>query len=79
MHINDLDGLILVFKDPFKSEKWSFVKLDEYGLVREVAEKKPISDIATVGIYLFKKGSDFCNCRSDSLGSFLACCNSRPW
>ena len=39
--------------------KWSFVKIDEEGLVTEVAEKKPISNIATVGIYYFKKGSDF--------------------
>jgi dTDP-glucose pyrophosphorylase len=27
--------------------------------VLEVAEKKPISDIATVGIYFWKKGSDY--------------------
>ncbi len=39
--------------------KWSFVKINEEGLVTEVAEKKPISNIATVGIYYFKKGSDF--------------------
>ena len=39
--------------------KWSFVKIDDEGLVTEVAEKKPISNIATVGIYYFKKGSDF--------------------
>ena len=29
------------------------------GVVTEVAEKKPISDIATVGFYYWKKGSDF--------------------
>jgi hypothetical protein len=28
--------------------KWSFAKLDSEGNVEEVAEKKPISDIATV-------------------------------
>ena len=39
--------------------KWSFAKLDEEGFVCEVAEKKPISDIATVGIYFWKKGSDY--------------------
>jgi len=45
----------------FKSThpKWSFVKLNEFGLVTEVAEKKPISDVATVGIYFWKKGSDY--------------------
>lgn len=64
---NDLDGLILVFKDPYKSKKWSFVKLDASGYVTEVAEKIPISDIATVGIYLFRKGSDFCNSALDMI------------
>src|SRR5262249_15896230 len=29
------------------------------GLVLEVAEKRPISELATVGIYLFRRGSDF--------------------
>lgn len=55
----DLDGSILVFKDPSMDPKWSFVKLDDAGLVTEVAEKKPISDLATVGVYLFSRGSDF--------------------
>lgn len=39
--------------------KWSFAKVDKDGFVTEVAEKKPISDIATTGIYYWKKGSDF--------------------
>lgn len=39
--------------------KWSFAKIDEKGYVIEVAEKKPISDIATVGIYFWKHGSDY--------------------
>lgn len=39
--------------------KWSFAKLDENGFVTQVAEKNPISDIATVGIYYWKKGSDY--------------------
>ena len=55
----DLDGSILVFRDSHRDPKWSFAKLDENGLVTEVAEKKPISDLATVGIYLFRRGSDF--------------------
>jgi len=54
-----LDGSILVFKDPKMDPKWSFVKLNDAGLVTEVAEKKPISDLATVGIYLFSRGRDF--------------------
>ena len=39
--------------------KWSFVKLNSRGFVTEVAEKKPISSIATCGIYWYRKGSDF--------------------
>jgi beta-phosphoglucomutase-like phosphatase (HAD superfamily)/dTDP-glucose pyrophosphorylase len=39
--------------------KWSFAKLDDEGFVSEVAEKKPISDIATAGIYYWRKGSDY--------------------
>ena len=54
----DLDGSILVFRDVEMNPKWSFARLDG-DLVSEVAEKKPISDLATVGIYLFRRGSDF--------------------
>ena len=39
--------------------KWSFAKLDELGYVTEVAEKNPISNIATVGVYYWQKGSDY--------------------
>jgi|TARA_X000000950_G_C13915534_1_gene660836 dTDP-glucose pyrophosphorylase len=55
----NLDGSILTFKDPQKNKKWSFAKIDSKGLVVEVKEKEPISDIATVGIYMFKKGKFF--------------------
>lgn len=50
------DGLILTFKSIHP--KWSFVRI-ENDLVKEVVEKKPISDIATVGIYYWNKGSDY--------------------
>ena len=39
--------------------KWSFVKTNARGYITEVAEKRPISDIATCGIYWYRKGSDF--------------------
>ncbi len=56
----DLDGSILVFKDIKKDPKWSFVKLNSTNqFAEEVAEKKPISELATVGIYFFKSGIDF--------------------
>ena len=34
---------------------------DENGYITEIAEKKPISDIATVGIYYWNKGSEYKN------------------
>jgi len=52
-----VDGGILTFTATHP--KWSFVKVNEYGYVTEVAEKNPISDIATVGIYYWSKGSDY--------------------
>jgi HAD superfamily hydrolase (TIGR01509 family) len=39
--------------------KWSFARVDQNNNVVEVAEKKPISDIATAGIYYWRKGSDY--------------------
>ncbi len=51
------DGLILVFNDT--DPKWSFAKLDSAGFVTEVAEKQPISDLATAGLYAWRRGSDF--------------------
>lgn len=57
----NLSGSILVFQDSTKNPKWSFAKLDLNEKVIEVKEKKPISDLATVGIYLFTKGSEFVN------------------
>jgi len=64
-----LDGSILVFSDPFMDPKWSFARVDEAGIVLEVAEKKPISDLATVGIYLFAKGKDFVGAALDMMAS----------
>ena len=62
-----LDGSILVFRDPTMDPKWSFARVDETGLVLEVAEKRPISDLATVGIYLFAKGKDFVGAALDMM------------
>jgi NDP-sugar pyrophosphorylase family protein len=54
-----LDGSILCFEDRARDPKWSFAKTDKNGLVVQVAEKLAISDQATVGLYLFRHGSDF--------------------
>ena len=52
-----VDGGIVTFTATHPN--WSFAKVDEYGYVTEVAEKNPISDIATVGVYYWAKGSDY--------------------
>jgi len=52
-----IDGGILTFESIHP--KWSFAKLNNDGFVCEVAEKKPISNKATVGIYYWSKGSDY--------------------
>ncbi len=51
------DGTIMTFLA--QSKKWSYVALDDNELVTLVREKEPISNYATVGIYHFRKGSDF--------------------
>lgn len=57
MEDRQLDGLIMTMtaNDP----KWSFVGLTGEGMVTTVVEKQVISNEATVGIYNFRKGSDF--------------------
>jgi len=62
-----IDGSILCFRDEFKDPKWSFVKVGMDGLVTAVAEKKPISDMASVGIYFYTRGKDFVDCAIDMI------------
>jgi HAD superfamily hydrolase (TIGR01509 family) len=54
---DSVDGGIVTFEATHP--KWSFAKLGDDGFVSEVAEKNPISNIATVGIYYWKHGSDY--------------------
>jgi dTDP-glucose pyrophosphorylase len=51
------DGSIMTFKAT--EDKWSYARLNKMGRVVEVAEKVPISENATVGIYYFKHAQDF--------------------
>ena len=57
---DDIDGSILTFNSTHP--KWSYAKTNEQDFVIEVAEKKPISQNATVGIYFWKKGKDYVDC-----------------
>ena len=63
----DLDGSIMTFKDPEKNNKWSFARINSGGLVEEVREKVAISDLATVGIYMYRKGKYFVNAAIDMI------------
>ena len=65
MNETEADGGIVSFKATHP--KWSFAKVNDEGLVTEVAEKNPISDIATVGFYYWKKGSDFVKYAEDMI------------
>ena len=57
MITSNVDGGILTFNSTHP--KWSYAKIDNSGFVTEVAEKNPISNNATVGIYYWKNGSDY--------------------
>ena len=57
MRKKDADGGIVTFISTHP--KWSYVRINDENLVEEVAEKRPISNIATVGIYYYKHGKDF--------------------
>jgi dTDP-glucose pyrophosphorylase len=51
-----IDGCILTFTATHP--RWSFVKTDASGIVTAVAEKRPISKQATVGLYYFRRARD---------------------
>ena len=47
--------------------RWSYVRLDEKGLITEAAEKRPLSNNAIAGFYYFKKGRDFVRAAMSSI------------
>jgi len=55
--LTTVDGIIFTFNAVHP--KWSFVKVNSRGIIIELQEKNPISNIATCGIYWYRKGSDF--------------------
>jgi len=57
MVADECDGGLVSFTSTHP--KWSYAKTGGDGFVVEVAEKKPISNIATAGIYYYRKGADF--------------------
>jgi NDP-sugar pyrophosphorylase family protein len=63
--MTNVDSMVYAFRAVHP--KWSFVKTNSRGFVIEVAEKNPISDIATCGIYWYRKGSDFVTCAEEMI------------
>ncbi len=53
---NNCDGTILTFEA--NETKWSYARVEK-DIVVEVAEKRVISNKATVGIYYYKRGADY--------------------
>jgi NDP-sugar pyrophosphorylase family protein len=51
------DGVLDVFE--VAGDRWSFVRCDPSGRVVETAEKRRISNLASTGLYYFRRGSDF--------------------
>lgn len=66
MITDGIDGGITTFTSTHP--KFSFAKLDEHGFVDQVAEKDPISNNATTGIYYWAKGSDFVRYAEEMIG-----------
>jgi len=62
---DEIDGGIISFEATHP--KWSYARVGDDGFVKEVAEKKVISNEATVGIYYWKKGSDYVKYAEDMI------------
>ena len=62
---DEIDGGIISFEA--SHPKWSYARVGDDGFVEEVAEKKVISNEATVGIYYWKKGSDYVKYAEDMI------------
>jgi len=54
---DNIDGGILTF--PSTHPKWSYAEVGSDGMVTRVAEKQPISEHATVGVYYFRRGENY--------------------
>ena len=53
----DFDAACLTFESVHP--RWSYVRLNDQGLICEAVEKMPISKNAIAGLYMYKSGSEF--------------------
>lgn len=72
------DGGTVIFNDVHP--RWSYVRLDDNEYVVEAAEKRPISQNATAGMYYFKSAKIFFECAQTMImknasvnGQFFVC------
>lgn len=56
--LRGLDGTMMTMGAT--ESKWSYARINADGAVTSVVEKQVVSDDATVGIYNFRHGQDFC-------------------
>ncbi|MFH1427826.1 MAG: glycosyltransferase family 2 protein [Patescibacteria group bacterium] len=75
---DEIKGIIPVYRGT--NPKWSFALLDDNGYVVKTAEKEPLSNLATVGLYYFAQGKDFVWAAEEmikknirTLGEFYVC------
>lgn len=61
------DGFMMVM--PHDDPKWSFAAVGPDGWVTRVAEKEPISDMATVGVYNFATAASFVTAARQMIGA----------
>jgi hypothetical protein len=64
-----VDGVIMTMKA--HEDKWSYVRTDVRGWTTLVVEKEVVSDEATVGIYGYRRGSDFVAAAETMIGKDL--------
>ncbi len=57
VYYQGIDGVLGVFRS--RGHRWSFIKVNKNGFVIKTTEKKPISNLASTGLYTFTKGKDF--------------------
>lgn len=62
---NNLDAGTVVFESIHP--RYSYVRIDSNGFVTEAAEKNPISNNATAGIYWYARGADFVKSAKNSI------------
>jgi len=55
--LTSVDGILFTFNA--LHPKWSFVSVNSRGIITELQEKNPISNIATCGIYWYRHGNEY--------------------